>query len=91
MELVSPGIGLIFWMLLSFSILLVILKKFAWKPVLNMLAKREEKITKALSEADEVRSQMNQLKADNERLLAQAKEERDAILKSAKKCMTKQR
>lgn len=43
MELVSPGIGLIFWMLLSFSILLVILKKFAWKPVLNMLAKREEK------------------------------------------------
>ena len=89
MELVSPGIGLIFWMLLSFSILLVILKKFAWKPVLNMLAKREEKITKALSEADEVRSQMNQLKADNERLLAQAKEERDAILNEARKVSQK--
>ena len=89
MELVNPGIGLIFWMLLSFSILLVLLAKFAWKPILNMLSKREEKITRALNEANEAREQMKQLTANNERLLAQAKDERDAILNEARKMRDK--
>ncbi|MBP5412161.1 MAG: F0F1 ATP synthase subunit B [Bacteroidales bacterium] len=89
MELVNPGIGLIFWMLLSFSILLILLAKFAWKPILNMLSKREEKITKALNEANEAREQMKQLTANNERLLAQAKDERDAILNEARKMRDK--
>lgn len=89
MELVNPGIGLIFWMVIAFTLLLIILKKAAWKPVLNMLEKREDKITKALEEADIVREQMKQLSADNEKLLAQAKEERDAILNEARKISQK--
>ena len=76
-------------MLLSFSILLILLAKFAWKPILNMLSKREEKITKALNEANEAREQMKQLTANNERLLAQAKDERDAILNEARKMRDK--
>jgi len=89
MELVNPDIGLIFWMTLSFLILLFLLGKFAWKPVLRMLQQREEKITKALNEATLAKEQMKQLTADNERLLAQAKDERDAILVEARKVSQK--
>ena len=56
MELVTPGIGLLFWMLLSFSIVLVLLKKFAWKPILNTLEEREDSIQKALISAEQARS-----------------------------------
>ncbi|MDR0368273.1 MAG: F0F1 ATP synthase subunit B [Bacteroidales bacterium] len=76
-------------MTLSFLILLFILSKFAWKPVIKMLNKREEKITAALNEANLAREQMKQLTADNERLLLQAKEERDAILNEARKISQK--
>jgi F-type H+-transporting ATPase subunit b len=89
MELINPDLGLIFWMTLSFLILLFILSKFAWKPVIKMLNKREEKITAALNEANLAREQMKQLTADNERLLLQAKEERDAILNEARKISQK--
>ena len=85
MELINPEIGLIFWMTISFSLLLFLLGKFAWKPVLKMLRQREEKITEALNEAMQAKEQMKQLTANNERLLAQAKEERDAILIEARK------
>ncbi|MDR1792037.1 MAG: F0F1 ATP synthase subunit B [Bacteroidales bacterium] len=89
MELVKPEIGLIFWMTLSFLILLFILKKAAWKPVLKMLTKREDDITKALNEANLAKEQMKQLTIDNEKLLAQAKDERDAILSEARKISQK--
>ena len=89
MELVNPDIGLIFWMTVSFLILLLLLGKFAWKPVLKMLQQRETKITDALNEAALVREQMQQLTADNQRLLAQAKDERDAILIEARKVSQK--
>ena len=89
MELVNPEIGLIFWMVLSFLILLVLLRLFAWKPILKMLQQRETKITEALNEAVLVKEQMKQLTADNERMLVQAKEERDAILAEARKVSQK--
>ncbi len=89
MELITPDVGLIFWMTLSFLILLLLLGKFAWKPVLKMLNKREEKISMALNEANLAREQMKQLAADNERLLLAAKDERDAILNEARKVSQK--
>jgi F-type H+-transporting ATPase subunit b len=89
MELVSPELGLIVWMTLSFLILLFLLGKFAWKPVLKVLRQREEKITEALNEANLAKEQMKQLTADNERLLVQAKDERDAILAEARKVSQK--
>jgi F-type H+-transporting ATPase subunit b len=89
MEIINPDFGLIFWMTVSFLILLLLLRVFAWKPVLKMLTQREEKITEALNEATLAKEQMKQLTADNERLLAQAKDERDAILLEARKVSQK--
>ena len=87
--LVSPDLGLIVWMTVSFLILFVLLRIFAWKPVLKMLNDREEKINVALDEANLAREQMKQLTADNERLLLEAKDERDAILNEARKVSQK--
>ena len=85
MELVSPGIGLIFWMTLSFGIVLFILGKFAWKPILNSLREREDTIDEALNMANKTREEMKELQFSNEQLLKEAKEERDAILRDARK------
>ncbi len=84
MDLVLPGIGLLFWMTLSFLILVLVLGKFGWKPIMNMLKKREDTISEALNEANKTREEMKLLKADNELLLKQAKEERDAIITEAR-------
>ena len=82
MELVLPGVGLIFWMTLSFLILAFILGKFGWKPIMNMLKKREDSITQALEEANKAREEMKLLQASNEQLLQQAKIERDEFYRS---------
>ncbi len=89
MELVSPGIGLIFWMTLSFGIVLWLLGKFAWKPIMKSLHEREESIDKALHEADLARQGMEDLKISNEELLKEAKEERDGIMKQAREIKDK--
>jgi len=85
MELVNPGIGLIFWMTLSFAIVFFILAKFAWKPILNMLKEREGTIESALNSAEKARDEMRQLQSHHEQLLKEAKEERDAILRETRK------
>ena len=89
MELVTPDVGTIFWMLLMFIIVLVILKKFAWKPILNALDKREKSIEESLRSADRAREEMEQLKADNEKILAEARLERDGMLKETKQTSDK--
>ena len=83
MELVTPGIGLLFWMLLSFSIVLVLLKKFAWKPILNTLEEREDSIQKALASAEQARSEVAELKSQKEQILNDAKLEREKIIRLA--------
>jgi F-type H+-transporting ATPase subunit b len=83
MELVKPGIGLIFWMTVTFSLVLFILSKFAWKPILNSIREREDSINNALNSAEEARNAMAALKSDNERLLNQARVERDNLLREA--------
>lgn len=85
MELVTPHLGLIVWMTLSFLFLLLILGKFAWKPVMKSLKERETKIEDALHAADKAREEMLELKFSNEQLLKEAKEERDSILREARK------
>ncbi|HNW88548.1 MAG TPA: F0F1 ATP synthase subunit B [Bacteroidales bacterium] len=84
MELVTPGIGLIFWMTISFLLLVLILGKFAWKPVLKMLKERENKIEDSLKQAEKAHEEMKQLKFSNEELLRDAKNERDGILREAR-------
>lgn len=81
MELVSPGIGLIFWMTLAFGVVLWVLAKFAWNPIMKSIHEREESIDQALQQAEQARAEMKNLKASNEELINQAKVERDTILK----------
>ncbi len=85
MEIVQPGIGLIFWMTLSFAILLWVLAKFAWKPIIKALHERESTIDDALNAANKAKEEMKKLKFSNEQLLKDAKEERDAILRAGRK------
>lgn len=84
MELVTAHGNLIFWMLVSFTIVLIILRKFAWKPILKALKDRENSIREALLSADEAKKEMENLKADNEKIMAEAKKERDNLLAEAK-------
>ena len=85
MKLVSPEIGLIFWMTLCFVLLIVILKKYAWKPILKALDEREKGIANALANAEEARSKIEDLQKDQEQIIKQAKQERELILNEAKK------
>lgn len=85
MELVTPSLGLIFWMTIAFFFLLLVLGKYAWKPVMKSLKEREHRIADALNEAEKAREEMKELKFSNEELLKQAKEERDDILREARK------
>lgn len=89
MELVSPGLGLIFWMTLSFLALLWILGRFAWKPVMKALKLRENSIDEALNAANTAREEMKALQFTNEKLLQEAKDERDSILREARKIKEK--
>jgi F-type H+-transporting ATPase subunit b len=84
MDLVTPELGLIFWTSLSFLILLFILGKFAWKPILNAVNDRENSIKDALKEAEKARLEMQNLKSDNEKILKEARAERDAMIKDAR-------
>ena len=84
MELVTPQIGLIFWTTLSFLILLLLLKKFAWTPILGAVKAREISITDALASADNARAEMASLQADNQRILNEARAQRDEMLKEAR-------
>ena len=83
MELVTPGIGLIFWQALTFLVVLFLLSKFAWKPIMSSLREREESIENALSQAEKARLEMQALMANNEKMVAEARVERDRILREA--------
>ncbi|MBE9483973.1 MAG: F0F1 ATP synthase subunit B [Bacteroidetes bacterium] len=85
MEIVSPGIGLILWMTISFAILIFVLRRYAWKPILKSLHDREETIDEALNQANLAREEMKTLKAGNEKLLKEAQGERNVILREARK------
>ena len=76
--------GLFFWQMLLFVLLLLLLKKYAWKPILDALNSREEGIQNALDEADKARQEMVDLKSSNEQILKDARLERDALLKDAR-------
>ena len=84
MELVKPAFGLVFWMVVSFSIILFLLKKFAWPVILGALDERERSIADALNAAQTAKEEMAALKSDNEKLLQEARNQRDLILKEAR-------
>jgi len=82
--LVTPEIGMLVWTSIVFIILLFLLTKYAWKPILNAVKEREASIENALNSAEEAKRTMAELKANNEDLLNEARAERDAMLKEAR-------
>src|SRR5665647_958298 len=89
MELLLPKLGLIVWTLIAFGIVFFILKKYAWKPILNSLKEREKNITDSILSAENVRKEMSELKSENEALLTQAREERAQMMREAKEIRDK--
>lgn len=83
------SLGLFFWQLLLFVGLILLLKKFAWKPILDAVNEREEGIKNALLSAENAKKDMQNLKADNEKLLAEARAERDMMMKDAREIKDK--
>jgi len=84
MDLLTPELGLFFWTLVAFLAVFFILRKFAWGPILSSLGEREKGIAESIATAERVKNEMSQLKAENEKLLVQAREERTTMLREAK-------
>ncbi len=82
--MIEPGIGLLFWMTLTFLILLFLLAKFAWKPILAAVNEREVTIVDSLNQAKLAKQEVENLKAENEIIIREAKVQRDQILKEAR-------
>lgn len=89
MDLVTPDVGLLFWTFLSFAILFFVLKKFAWKPIVGTVNDREQSIREALASAEKAKLEMENLHADNERILKEARVERETMLKEAREIKSK--
>lgn len=83
------SLGLFFWQFILFVGLIFLLKKFAWKPILDAVNEREEGIKNALLSAENAKKDMQNLKADNEKLLAEARAERDMMMKEAREIKEK--
>lgn len=78
-----PQFGLFFWSLVVFLIFFFIMRKFAWGPIMSGIKSREESIANSLAQAEKARAEMSNLKAENEKLLQEARKEREAMLKDA--------
>jgi F-type H+-transporting ATPase subunit b len=83
-SLINPAIGTLFWTVLTFTLFFLILKKYAWKPILNAVKQRDEMIKGSLISAEKARKEMLKLQSDNEAILRKAREEREGILKEAR-------
>ncbi|MGI8583102.1 MAG: F0F1 ATP synthase subunit B [Chitinophagaceae bacterium] len=89
MQLLTPAFGLIIWTLLAFLIVFFILKKYAWKPILNSMNQREKGIADSLATAEKIKLEMTQMKSEHEELLVKAREERGQMLREAKETKDK--
>ena len=88
-SLVTPAIGTVVWTTIIFGVFFFLLAKFAWKPILGVIKERDESIANALNSADLARKEVEALKADNEKVIAEARREKDLILKEAKEIKEK--
>lgn len=89
MSLLTPHLGFFVWTIIAFVVVLLLLKKFAWKPILKSLNERESNIANSIAAAEKVRAEMALLKSENEALLAKAREERAQMLKEARETKDK--
>ncbi|OJU26947.1 MAG: ATP synthase F0 subunit B [Sphingobacteriales bacterium 41-5] len=89
MGLLTPDLGYFVWALIIFLVLLLVLRKFAWKPIIKSLNEREQNIEGAIAQAEKVKAEMAHLQNENEALLAKAREERSQLLKEAREAKDK--
>lgn len=89
MGLVDPQIGLVIWMLIGFLLLVIFLRKFAWKPIIKAVNDRENHIAESLREAERARQEVKNLTDENQKILKEARMERDNILKEAREIREK--
>jgi F-type H+-transporting ATPase subunit b len=89
MDLITPDLGLIFWTGLVFLLLMFILTKFIWKPLMGAVKARETNIQEALEMAEKTKAEMKKLQTQNENLLKEARLERDSMIKDAKEVSTR--
>ncbi|MFN4007243.1 MAG: F0F1 ATP synthase subunit B [Chitinophagaceae bacterium] len=87
--LVLPELGLVIWSTIAFLVLLLVLTRFAWKPIMAAVKERETGIEEALAKAEKMKAEMAQLQNENEALLAKAREERATLIKEAKETADK--
>lgn len=87
--MLSVSIGTVIWTTIAFLVVVFVLAKFAWKPILKSIKAREESIEEALEAAEAAKEQMRDLKASNEELLTEARQERESIIKSAREAKDK--
>ena len=85
MSLLTPALGTLFWTALTFVVLLFVLKKMAWKPILQMLEEREQHIKESFEKADAARKETEQALAKNQEILEQAKKEAQELLSKSRK------
>jgi len=83
-DILKPDFGLFFWTLIILSIIFFMLRKFAWKPILQSISDRENFITDSLNAAEKAKQDISAMKSENEKLLAEARLERDKILHEAR-------
>ena len=83
LDLVTPGIGLIFWTSVVFLLLVFILKKYAWKPILDAVEKRSKSIEDAINAADQAKASLAELHEEREKIKKESLAQRDALLKDA--------
>lgn len=79
------SIGLFFWQSMIFIGLLFLLRKYAWGPILSAVNERETSIKDALASAEAARTEMESLQSDNQRILKEARAEKEALLKEARR------
>jgi F-type H+-transporting ATPase subunit b len=87
--MLSVSIGTVIWTTIAFLVVVFVLAKFAWKPILNSIREREESIEEALESAERAKEKMRDLEANNEKLLVEARQEREEIIKSAREAKEK--
>jgi len=87
--LLNPDFGLVFWTTITFLLLVWVLGKFAWKPILQSIEKRNEEIAQALATAEKIKQEMAQMQVEKEKFLEQARAERDQIIEEARKMSKK--
>lgn len=85
MELIMPGLGVIFWMTLSFAIVVYILRKYAWKPILGAIKDRENSIKRSLKNAEKIENEVAKLNETKERIILETNNEKLSIIEQANK------